>query len=361
MADDQDQSQKPKSPTQKRLKDAREKGEVASSREVNHAFMILAGSILVVMILPGTFRDLALLLQQYISMAHEFSLTASSTPDLYRDLFLNLGAALAVPMGILIVFALAAGLVQNGFMMTPEAIKPKLSKISPLEGVKRLFSLKAIVEFVKGIAKLAIVGAAAVIILLPQLSDIELMPTLAVTTMMGDLKALSGQLFVGVFAIVAVIAGLDYLYQRQEFTKKMRMSRQELKDEFKQTEGDPMVKNRLRQIRTERARGRMMAAVPEADVVITNPTHFAVALAWDPEKMNAPKMVAKGADLIALKIREVADENDVPIVENPPLARALFGGMEIEQEIPVEHYKVVAEIISYVMGVKQGRGSRARR
>jgi flagellar biosynthetic protein FlhB len=152
---------------------------------------------------------------------------------------------------------------------------------------------------------------------------------------------------------MTVIAGLDILYQRYEHNKSMKMSRQEIKDEHKQSEGDPAVKGRLRQIRQERARQRMMAAVPDASVVIANPTHFAVALSYQHEAMDAPKVVAKGADVIALRIREVAEENGVPVVENPPLARALFNGVDLDQDVPPEHYKAVAEVIGYIMKLKR--------
>jgi len=165
---------------------------------------------------------------------------------------------------------------------------------------------------------------------------------------------LSVKLMIAVLAVMSAIAGLDWLYQRFDFTKQQRMTRQEIKDEFKQTEGDPMVKARLRQIRMERARQRMMAAVPEADVVITNPTHYAVAMKYEVDSMGAPKVVAKGVDHLALRIRELAKEHDVPVMENPPLARALCAAVEIDQEVPPEHYKAVAEIIAYVFRL-QGR------
>jgi flagellar biosynthetic protein FlhB len=166
------------------------------------------------------------------------------------------------------------------------------------------------------------------------------------------LLSLSMRVLIGVLSVMTVIAALDFLYQRQQHTKQLRMSRQELRDEYKQTEGDPMIKARLRQIRMERARKRMMAAVPEADVVVTNPTHFAVALKYDPERMQAPILVAKGADSMALRIREIAKEHNVPIVQNPPLSRALYNGVDLDQEVPAEHYKAVAEIIGYVMRLK---------
>lgn len=357
MAEEQDQSQKTEEPTQRRLTEAREKGQVAVSREVNNLFMILAATILVVMVFPGTFRDLALLLQTYIGFADAFPLDhAGSARAIYGRLFLALVGALALPFAILLALAFGAGVIQNGFLVTVEAIKPKLSKVSLVEGAKRLFSIRALVEFAKGIVKLAIVGAAACFILWPSLVGLDTTPAMAVVTQLEILYELAQRLFIGVLAVVAAIAAFDFLYQKQSFLKRMRMSHQELKDEFKQTEGDPMIKNRLRQIRMERARRRMMAAVPESDVVITNPTHFAVALKWKPEEMNAPRVAAKGVDHLALKIREVAEANRIPIVENPPLAQALYHGVELDREIPAEHYKAVAEIIGYVLRLKKKRG-----
>jgi flagellar biosynthetic protein FlhB len=166
----------------------------------------------------------------------------------------------------------------------------------------------------------------------------------------------ASKMLIAVLAVVTVIAALDMLYQKVQHTKQMRMSRQEIKDELKQTDGDPMVKARLRQIRMERARQRMMQAVPESTVVVTNPTHFAVALKYEHDSMDAPELVAKGADLVAKRIREVAEENDVPLVENPPLARALYGGVEVGQPIPTEHYRAVAEVIGYVMQLRPKSG-----
>ena len=176
-----------------------------------------------------------------------------------------------------------------------------------------------------------------------------------VRQLLEEIQTLVVRLLIGAAAIMAVIAVADYIYQKYEHIKQLKMSRQEIRDEHKQSEGDPHVKARLRQIRHERARQRMMSAVPQADVVVTNPTHFAVALKYDTETMAAPVVVAKGVDNVAFRIREVADENDVPIVENPPLARALFGGVELDQQIPEEHYQAVAQIISYVYRLKGRR------
>ena len=183
--------------------------------------------------------------------------------------------------------------------------------------------------------------------------NIDTIPSLAVADMFLLLQSLAARMLLGVLAIMTLIAGLDLLYQRFEHRRRMRMSRQELKEEFKQTEGDPMIKSRLRQIRMERARRRMMAAVPDAAVVVTNPSRYAVALAYEPEAMAAPRVVAKGMDNLALRIRALAEEHDVPVVENPPLARALHAGVELDEEIPPEHYKAVAEVIGFVMRLKR--------
>lgn len=357
MADDQDQSQKTEEPTQRKLDDARDKGQVASSREVNHFFMIVGSAAVVILLFPAMFRDLAMLLRGVFEKSDRLAMTLGSAHSLFEGLFGALGAALALPLAVLVLAALGGGLIQNGLVLSAEGIKPKVSKISPREGVKRLFSAKAVMEFLKGLAKISVVGVAACLILFPMLRDMDLMPMMSVFATLARLYDMAAYLFIGVAAIVAVVAGLDYLFQRRQFLKQMRMSRQDLKDEYRQTEGDPLVKNRLRQIRMERARKRMMAAVPTADVVITNPTHFAVALAWKQDEMSAPRVVAKGADFIARRIRDLAAEHGVPVIENPPLARALHGGVEIDQEIPVEHYKAVAQIISFVLKRRQKRRS----
>jgi flagellar biosynthetic protein FlhB len=207
-------------------------------------------------------------------------------------------------------------------------------------------------EFVKGIVKLMVISFAGIVVLMPYFDGLEHFVGLDFGQAMDDMRTLFLRMMVAVLTVLFVLAIMDYLYQRYDFMQKMRMSKQELKEEFKQTEGDPQVKARLRQLREQKARQRMMQAVPEADVVITNPTHYAVALKYDSKAMDAPQMVAKGADLVAQKIRELAKEHKVPVVENAPLARALYDSMEIEQTIPAEHYKAVAEVISYVFRLK---------
>jgi len=208
------------------------------------------------------------------------------------------------------------------------------------------------VEFVKGILKIAIVAAVIVLLLWPEREVIFLVTSMDAAQFMGALQGLAIRVLVGVLAIMTVIAAIDFLYQKQQHTKELRMSKQDLKDEFKQSEGDPMIKARLRQIRTERARRRMMSAVPEADVVVTNPTHYAVALKYRHEAMDAPILVAKGADQVAFRIREVAKDHDISVVDESPSASALCDNVDLDQAIPAEHYKAVAEIIGYVMRLK---------
>ncbi|MBK18607.1 MAG: flagellar biosynthesis protein FlhB [Rhodospirillaceae bacterium] len=348
----QDKSQKTEDPTQKRLDDARQKGQVATSREVNHWFMILASTTVIALLLPGMMTDLSQAFLKFVERPEAIPIGPGGFKNLLADTILEAVWALAPAMIVLLFAALGAGLVQNGFIFAPESIKPKLEKISLKSGVKRLFSVKSFLEFAKGVFKLAIVTCVAIAVLWDEFTGLEQMPLMAIPASMGKMHDLVIRLMIGVLAIISIIAVLDFLVQRVQHTKQMRMSRQDVKDELKQTEGDPQIRARLRQIRRERAQSRMMQAVPEASVVVTNPTHFAVALKYEIETMSAPVVLAKGADHIAQRIREVAEENDVPVMQNPPLARALHATVEIGDEIPADHYKAVAEVISYVMRLK---------
>lgn len=353
MADETtDKSQKTEDPTQKRLDDAHQKGQIAVSREVNNWFMILAATVLAAMILPTTMGDLAAALRVFVEEPHLIPLDDGQLWVLVRQTLFEVGAAMLMPIVILLTAAVLSGLVQTGIVFAPDRIQPKLEKISLLKGVQRMFSLKSIAEFVKGLFKIAIVATVAAMLLLPEFDALDRYSGIEMTVLLETLNGLIVKLLLGVLAVITVIAGLDFLYQKFEHVKQMRMSRQEIRDELKQTEGDPIVKQRLRQIRQERARRRMMAAVPEAAVVITNPTHFAVALKYDMDNMAAPILIAKGIDHIALSIRKVAADHGIPIIQNPPIAQALHAGVELDEEVPPEHYKAVAEIIGYVLRLK---------
>lgn len=354
MAEETDQSQKTEEPTHKKLDDARKKGQGVNSKEVTNLFMLVAATIVVAVVLPGIMGDMTVGLRSFLAQPHLMSIGDADAPGGLGSVGLKLLGAMGPPLAVFVVAAIAAGFVQRGFNIFAESMKLELKKISPLKGLKRMFSLRSVADFVKGVAKLVIVGAVGVATIMPEMIGLESLTSFTSIQFMGRIHELVIRLLVGVCSILALIAGMDYLYQRYEFLKQMKMSRQEIKDEFKQTEGDPL--------RQERARGRMMSAVPEADVVVTNPTHFAVALKYSPDDMNAPMLVAKGVDLVAKRIREVAEENDVPIVQNPPLSRALYATADIDQEIPIEHYKAVAEVIGYVWRLKgkiRQDGSRA--
>ena len=352
MAEENDASDKTEEPTGRRLSEATEKGNIPRSQEVNHWFM-LGGLCLVLMMFAGSMgRSMVASLLPFLERPHEFAVEAEAMTGLLRDASLAAAWMMAPAILIAVVAALGAGFLQHPPVVATERLKPELSKISPIAGLKRIFSRAGLAEFAKGVFKVSIVSAVGFGILWP---DVGLLGSLVSLEPLGALLVARDEvlkLLGGVLAVLALIAIADVLFQRFEHRRRLRMSRQEVKDEHKQTEGDPQIKARIRSVRQERARKRMMAAVPTATVVVTNPTHFAVALRYEGDKMEAPVVVAKGADHLALRIRELATESAVPIVENPPLARALYAACDVDDEIPVEQYKAVAEIIGFVMRQK---------
>ena len=359
--ENQDKSQKTEEPTQKRLDDARKKGQVAVSREVNHWFMILAATIMVMMLLPSAMTSFGGIFTKFIEQPHLISTDLIAMTEVLKGTWKESVLVMLPTLVLLVLAAIAAGLIQNGLIISTEQMKPKLEKISLGKGIKRLFSMKSVAEFVKGIAKIIIVSAVGVAIVWPAFSGFERLPTMELMSWLGVMHALIIRLMIGVLAIVSIIAVLDYLFQKMQHLKQMRMSRQDIKDEMKQSEGDPQVRARLRQIRRERAQKRMMQAVPDASVVIANPTHYSIALKYELNDMAAPVVLAMGVDAVALRIREVAEEHKIPVVHNVVLARALYAGVEIGDEIPTEHFKAVAEIIGYVLRLKGKLPGQARR
>ena len=352
MSDETDDAQKTEEPTQKKLEKARQRGQVAVSREVNTWLMLLVGTLVIGMMAPAFMNDIRMAVMPYVESPHLIAIDPASAKQLLLDTLFSVYGAIFFPLLFFFLIALVGPIMQNGIVYSPKALEPKLEKFNPVQGVKRIFSVKQLMEFVKGLFKIAIVGVIGVLTLLPALPGLEVVPSFAIPDFMHALHDLVMKMLIAVLAVLIVIAVADLFFQRQQHHKQMRMTKQEVKDEFKQSEGDPMARQRLRQIRQERARARMMQAVPEADVVVTNPTHYAVALKYRPEEMAAPTLVAKGVDAIAQKIREVAEEHDIAIVENPPLARALYAGVDLDAEVPPEHYQAVAEVISYVWGLE---------
>nr|WP_298684011.1 flagellar biosynthesis protein FlhB [uncultured Dongia sp.] len=354
MAEDDD-SQKTEDPTSKRLDEARTEGNVPKSQEFNHLLMILALALAVILFGSHAATEIANMSLPFFEAPDQIPTDLGHLVNIaWRLLGLVLLAGVA-PLVLSFMAAFGAAYLQFGLLWSAENLMPKLNKISPMAGFKRIFSLRSVTELLKGILKIAVVASVVGYFVLPSIGDLHQLIGMDMVQLLGAIMTEINVLLIGVLTVMAVIAAGDILYQRYEHTKGLRMSRQDLRDEYRQTEGDPMVKGRLRQLRMERARRRMMAEVPNADVVVTNPTHYAVALKYDQNAMAAPKVVAKGSDKVAQRIREVAEEAEVPVIENPPLARGLYAAVDIDQEIPPEYYKAVAELISYIFKLKKRR------
>jgi len=351
MAEGQDDTEKTEDPTQKRLDDALKRGDVAKSQEVNTWF-IFAGATLALSIFSGSMGSgLTATLRGLIANSYSLRTDGAGLIDLANRLGLEVLAATAIPILLVMLAALGANLIQHRFVFSTEAIAPKLSKISPLAGLKRLFSKVALANFIKGILKLTLVGTVLAVLMWPERNRMESLVWTDPLALMPLIVSLSLKLMGAVVAILAFVAAADFFFQYRQWYQKQKMSLQEIKDEFKQTDGDPAIKGKIRQLRQKRMAKRMMAAVPKATVVVTNPTHYAVALQYE-RGMEAPVCVAKGVDVLAQKIKAVAAEHSVPLVENVPLARALYATVEVDEAIPPEHYKAVAEVIGFVMRLR---------
>jgi len=348
MAEDDD-AQKTEDPTDRKLSKAREKGDVAQSQEVKTWMILMGGTAGLIFMGPQICNGVRRVGQPFIASAHAIPTDFDHLRFSFADLSADIGLLLAPLLGLLLFFAVASNVVQFGLMFAPEKIKFDLSKISLIKGAKRMFSQRAIMEFLKGILKLIAVGVVSFSLAIPWLTDLTLMVRMDFGVSLDRIFIIATVLAAGTIGVMTLVAAMGFAFQKQQFTKRMRMSKQEVKDEHKQSEGDPHVKARIRKIRTKRAQQWMMAAVPEADVVITNPTHYSIALEYKMDDMSAPRLVAKGVDHLAIRIREVAEANDIPLVENPPLARALYAGVDIDEEIPAEHFKAVAEVIGLIM------------
>jgi flagellar biosynthesis protein FlhB len=263
-----------------------------------------------------------------------------------------MGMALAVPAGVAILAAVGGSLAQHRLVFSAQGIAPQFSRVSPMSGLKRLYGVEAWVQFAKGLLKVALVGAVAGSVLWGERDRLESFAQLDPTLMLAGTLALCLKLLMGMLALYLVVAAADAGWARMRWRKRLMMSKQEVKEEAKESEGSPEIKGRIRQIRMQRLKKRMMAAVPQSTVVLANPTHYAVALRYE-TGMRAPVCVAKGVDALALRIRAVAAQNDVPVIENPPLARALHATVKIDAEIPPDHYRAVAEVIGYVMRLRR--------
>jgi flagellar biosynthetic protein FlhB len=361
MAEEHEDGQRTEQPTQKRLRDAEEKGDIAQSGEIATLAVLAAATGFIALWGGSTASQLKALMTAFLAEPHQFRVSAGAMSELFGSMGMQLIGILAAPLGFLAAASLAAHWVQHPPGFSTEKLMPDVSRLSPLKGFGRIFGRAALVNFLKGLLKVAAVGTAIFTIIWPARTDVAAALTLPVSQILPLVQSITIRFLAAALAVLAVFAAADYGWQYFERLRRLKMTRQELRDEFKQTEGDPTVKARLKQIRSERARKRMMAAVPKAAVVITNPTHFAVALAYESGKMAAPVCVAKGADLIALKIREIAEVHNVPIVENPPLARTLYASVDVDETIKPEHFKAVAQVIGYVMRLKSKVTARTER
>ena len=353
MAENEDGSEKTEEPTGKRLSDARGKGQVPMSRELPLWATLATTLVLIISMAPSLAAQLRDSLSTFLEQAAIKPMDQGNIGQILGEIAWLVVKVVGTPMVVLAFVGITATLLQTGGLVTTQALIPKIEKLNPLRGFGRLFSLNAVVEFLKSMAKMAVVGMVIYFALRPMLDQVEHFAGLNVASVLKEFHDLLIGMLKGVVIVLTLIAIADFFYQRWKFFEDMRMTKQEVKEEYKQSEGDPVVKGRIRSLRMQKARQRMMANVPNADVVVTNPTHFAVALKYDAGSMQAPILVAKGADLLAFRIREIAKEHDIPIVENPPLARGIYASVELDQEIPPEHYKAMAEVISYVFRLKR--------
>lgn len=351
---------KTEEPTPRKLEEARRKGDVAKSQDVAQLASLM-GAFGVLAVGGGWLaQDLARRLLPFIDHPESIDVSGGGVGLVAREAALAAAPTLAFVLAGAAVAGVAGNLFQTGLVWTTEKMKPDLKNVSPLEGFKRLFGVDGLVQFLKSAIKILVTGAVAWLALKPRGGDLERLAMMDPAAMLPFGADLLKALFYAVLAFLAVTAGADWLWQRQRFMSRMRMSREELKEEFKQTDGDPHVKARQRQIRNERARRRMMQNLKKATVVVMNPTHYAVALRYEQGETEAPECVAKGLDDLALRIRAVAEENAIPIVEDPPLARALYAAVEIDQQIPEAHFEAVARIIGFILGEAQRRQGKTR-
>ena len=349
MSDEQDKSQQTEEPTQKRLDQAREQGDTVKSTEVTAFILLGGGTLAIAMFGQYTATGLAKALMIFLEQPDSMAVDGAGLAAISRGVLYQMAMTLAPFFGVMMLAALAGHLVQGLPTFNIGKLAPDFSKVSPMAGFKRLFGLDGWVNLLKGLAKMAVVGMAIWTQLWPERTHLEAILTQSTVAVIGDMGHLLFKVLMAALASLGVIAGADYFFQRIRFMQRNRMSKQEIKEEYRQNEGDPHIKAKIRQLRQERSKKRMMAAVPGATVVIMNPTHYAVALKYESGQMAAPICVAKGVDALALKIRAVAEENDVAVVENPPLARALHATVEIDEPVPPEHFKAVAQVIGYVM------------
>ena len=352
MAEDSD-LEKTEQPSERRLEQAREKGEVARSRELSTFTILLAGGATMWFMGASLTQQLTKLLRDGLNFKQEQAFNpALMMPRLY-DLSLEILLAFSPLLLAMLLAAVFSPLLLNGWLFSVESLQPKFSRLNPLSGIARMFSMHSLIELAKAVAKSVVVGGVATWVVWHNRDEVMALGTQALSAAIPQMGHLIGASFMAVVGAMLLIVLVDVPFQLWDHNKKLMMSKEEVRRESKETDGDPMVKGRIRSMQREAARRRMMAAIPTADVVVTNPTHYAVALKYGDKGMRAPLVVAKGSDMLAMRIREIARENHVPILEAPPLARALHKHTELGESIPEALYTAVAEVLAYVYQLKR--------
>jgi flagellar biosynthesis protein FlhB len=361
MAENQDGQERTEQPTSKRLEEAKRKGQVPRSRELNTMAVTLVGVVSLVAMSRSLGNSLSEMMSQQFVLTREeiFDVNAmvSHLAGGIGQIFLALGPFFL----LVIVAAIGSSVALGGFSFSGEALTPKLEKLSPLKGIKRVFSAKGLVELIKAMAKFLLIGGITILLLDTTLHRYLALHAMDLHQAINHLDSLIGWSVILLASSLILIAAIDVPFQLWDHHRQLKMTRQEVRDEMKETEGRPEVKGRIRQLQREMAQRRMMQEVPKADVIVTNPTHYAVALKYDPDRMHAPKLVAKGADLIAMNIRQVAEEARVPLVESPLLARAIYFHTDIDAYIPAGLYLAVAKLLAYVFQLRSYRSSGGER
>ena len=353
MSDDDDDSSKTEDPSGKKLDKAHEEGNFPRSSEANHFMALLGILIIVTWLSPAISLGMKDRLSHFLADFDQIPTDAESIRLVVGEAMLIAVTYVIVPLLLLMVLGILATILQIGPQFNSKLLKFDFAKLNPMAGLARMFKPGTqALELGKNLAKLIAVSIVSYFVLKPVVVSFEHFIGMDFPALLKEVHDVAYKLILSLLIIIFLITAADVGYQNFTFFKKMKMTKQEVKDEHKQSEGDPLVKGKIKGLRMQKARQRMMASVPRADVVVTNPTHFAVALMYDPASGRAPVVLAKGMDFIAANIRKIAEEHDIPLVRNPPLARTLYDTVEIDHEIPAEHYRAVAEIISYVFKLK---------
>ncbi|MEM9809751.1 MAG: flagellar biosynthesis protein FlhB [Pseudomonadota bacterium] len=350
MSEKPDESQKTEEPSPKKLADARKKGDVPVSREVATLASMLATILLVAFAAPPITRSIVNAARPFVTSVHDIRVqdTSYDMAGAVGELMLQIAAAMSP---LFLAFAMAAILAafgQNALVFATDRIKPKPERLNPIKGLKKIFSQDSLVELGKNLAKVAVVAGVVGGFTMREINNFTAMASYDLNAVPERMQGMVIKLLSAVLIVMVLITVIDVIWKQWDWKKKQRMTKQEVKDEFKQTEGDPQVKQRMAEIRRNQGRKVRMESIPKATVLVMNPTHYAVALRYVPAENDAPVCIAKGRNLIALKMREIAKAHNVPVIENPPLARALHAGLEEDQPIPPQFFKAVAEVINYV-------------